>query len=116
MSFGTKANTWTDLVGLMPAGGKATRVAPLPCSKELYPVGFRRVGQRDDVRPKVICHYILEKMRMADVTKVYVIIRKDKWDIPAYLADGTMLDIRRELVEVAAVAIAAVESIDRNGA
>ena len=30
---------------------------------------------------------------MADVAKVYVIIRKGKWDIPDYLADGTMLDM-----------------------
>lgn len=88
-----KAKIRSNLVGLMPAGGKATRVAPLPCSKEIFPIGFRRVGQTGDVRPKVICHYILEKMRMADVTKVYVIIRKGKWDIPAYLADGTMLDM-----------------------
>jgi glucose-1-phosphate thymidylyltransferase len=77
----------------MPAGGTSTRLAPLPCSKELYPIGFRPVRQKGGVRPKVICHYLLEKMRMADVTKVYVIIRKDKWDIPAYLADGTMLDM-----------------------
>jgi glucose-1-phosphate thymidylyltransferase len=77
----------------MPAGGKATRVAPLPCSKELFPIGSRPVGQMGDVRPKVICHYLLENMRMANVEQVYVIIRKGKWDIPAYLADGTMLDM-----------------------
>lgn len=81
------------MVGLMPAGGKATRVAPLPCSKELFPIGFRPVGQMGDVRPKVICHYLLENMRMADVEKVYVIIREGKWDIPAYLSHGTMLDM-----------------------
>ncbi|MEO1560926.1 MAG: dTDP-glucose pyrophosphorylase, partial [Cyanobacteria bacterium J06632_19] len=29
------------VIGLIPAGGKATRISPLPLSKELYPVGFR---------------------------------------------------------------------------
>ena len=90
---GIQAKTWSKLVGLMPAAGKATRLAPLPCSKELYPIAFRSAGQINGVRPKVVCHYLLENMRMADVEQVYVIIRKGKWDIPAYLADGTMLDM-----------------------
>lgn len=82
-----------ELIGLLPAGGKATRIAPLPCSKELYPVGFRPVDQGRSLRPKVVCHYLLEKMRLAGVTKAYVILRKGKWDIPAYLGDGTILDM-----------------------
>ncbi len=82
-----------ELVGLLPAGGKAHRIAPLPCSKEIYPVGFRPVDQGRGLRPKVVCHYLLEKMRLAGVAKSYVILRKGKWDIPAYLGDGTMLDM-----------------------
>lgn len=78
---------------MLPAGGKATRIAPLPCSKELYPVGFRPVDQGRSLRPKVVCHYLLEKMRLAGALKAYVILRKGKWDIPAYLGDGTMLDM-----------------------
>ena len=36
------SSPWTpqDLIGLIPAAGKATRIAPLPGSKELFPVGF----------------------------------------------------------------------------
>jgi len=82
-----------ELIGLLPAGGKATRIAPLPCSKEIYPVGFRPVDQGRSLRPKVVCHYLLEKMRLAGTMKAYVILRKGKWDIPAYLGDGTMLDM-----------------------
>ena len=87
------AKTRSKLIGLMPAGGKATRLAPLPFSKELYPIAFRPVEQINDIRPKVVCHYLLENMRLACVEQVYVIIRKGKWDIPAYLSDGTMLDM-----------------------
>lgn len=88
-----KAVSGRKLIGLLPAGGKATRIAPLPCSKELYPVGFRSIDGEGSVRPKVACHYLLERMRLADVTKAYVILREGKWDIPAYLADGKMMDI-----------------------
>ena len=83
----------TKLVGLMPAGGKATRLASLPCSKELYPIAFQQDGHINGIRPKAVCQYLLESMRMADVEQVYVIIRKGKWDIPAYLSDGTILDM-----------------------
>ncbi len=81
------------VVGLMPAAGKATRLAPLPCSKELYPIGFHRIGADGGHRPKVVCHHLLENMRLADIRQTFVIIRRDKWDIPAYLADGASLDM-----------------------
>ncbi len=81
------------VVGLMPASGQATRIAPLPCSKELYPVGFRPADEGGGLRPKVVCHYLLERMRQAGVTKAYIVLRKGKWDIPAYLGDGSMLDM-----------------------
>jgi glucose-1-phosphate thymidylyltransferase len=32
-------------------------------------------------------------MRLADVAKAYIILRKGKWDIPAYFGDGKMLDM-----------------------
>ena len=80
-----------EVIGLVPAGGRATRIEPLPCSKELYPIGFRPVN--GGLRPKVICHYLLEKMRVAGISKVYIVLREGKWDIPAYLGDGSPLDI-----------------------
>ncbi len=90
------------LIGLVPAGGKATRISPLPLSKELYPVGFR--GDVDDIkknnqlnqaklRPKVVSHYLLEKMQLAGIDKAYFILRPGKWDIPAYFGDGAMLSM-----------------------
>lgn len=84
---------YPEVIGLLPAGGKATRLAPLPCSKELYPVGLRALDDGESVRPKVVCHYLLEKMRLAGVLKVYIVLGKGKWDIPAYLGDGAMLDM-----------------------
>ena len=77
-----------EVVGLIPAAGRATRIAPLPCSKEIYPLGLRTVGEENAGAPKVICHYLLDKMRLAGVTKAFIILREGKWDIPAYLGDG----------------------------
>jgi len=81
------------VIGLIPAAGQATRIAPLPASKELYPIGFRTVAGDRGLRPKVVCHYLLEKMRRAGIHKAYFVLRSGKWDIPAYLGDGAMLDM-----------------------
>lgn len=80
-----------EVIGLLPAGGQATRISPLPFSKELYPVGFRPVDEGRSFRPKVVCHYLLEKMHFAGIDKAYFVLRPGKWDIPAYFGDGTML-------------------------
>ncbi|MBW4606199.1 MAG: dTDP-glucose pyrophosphorylase [Hassallia sp. WJT32-NPBG1] len=81
------------IIGLLPAGGHATRISPLPVSKELYPIGFRCVGDESNLRPKVVCHYLLEKMQLAGIDKAYFILRSGKWDIPAYFRDGEMLSM-----------------------
>jgi glucose-1-phosphate thymidylyltransferase len=82
-----------EVIGLVPAAGYATRISPLPCSKEIFPVGFRTEPKSGTLRPKVISHYLLEKMRRAGITRAYVILRSGKWDIPAYYGDGSMLDM-----------------------
>ncbi|HEY9631659.1 MAG TPA: sugar phosphate nucleotidyltransferase [Coleofasciculaceae cyanobacterium] len=82
-----------DVIGLLPAGGRATRLAPLPLSKELYPVGFEAIAPQGDLRPKVVSHYLLEKMRQGGVRKAFFILRPGKWDIPEYFGDGSRLDM-----------------------
>ncbi|MBR8837798.1 MAG: dTDP-glucose pyrophosphorylase [Stigonema ocellatum SAG 48.90 = DSM 106950] len=85
--------TKRQIIGLLPAGGQATRISPLPVSKELYPVGFHYISNKCNLRPKVVCHYLLEKMQLAGIDKAYFILRRGKWDIPAYFGDGTMLSM-----------------------
>ena len=79
-------------IGLIPAAGEGKRISPLPGSKELYPIGFR-VATDGSLRPKVVCHYLLESMRLAGIRKAYLLLRSNKWDIPAYLGDGTLVDM-----------------------
>jgi len=80
-------------VGLIPAAGKAERISPLPCSKEIYPVGFNRPNQNEDLRVKVVSEHLIESMHSAKVAEVYIILRKGKWDIPQYLGSGKWMDM-----------------------
>ena len=63
------------------------RIAPLPCSKEIYPIGLKKKSG-NGMRSKAVCEYLLESMKVAGVRNVFIVIRKDKSDIPAYLGDG----------------------------
>ena len=86
-------STALEVIGLVPAGGLATRISPLPCSKELYPIGFRPVENGEGSRPKVVSQFLLEKMKFAGISKVYIVLRPGKWDIPAYFGDGSILNM-----------------------
>ena len=76
-----------EVIGLIPCGGHASRISPLPCSKEVLPVGLS--GTSDcGLRPKVVSCYLLEQMRLGGVRKAFLVLRKGKWDIPAYYGNG----------------------------
>ncbi|BBO77670.1 nucleotidyltransferase [Desulfosarcina widdelii] len=82
-----------ELIGLLPAAGKASRIQPLPCSKELLPVGLQALGTgqgEDALRPKAISQYLLESMVRAGAGKAFIVINREKWDIPAYFGPGRL--------------------------
>ncbi len=79
----------SEIVGLIPMAGQGTRISPLPCSKELYPIGYRTVNDTVGLRPKVAAEFLLEKMKLAGVVEVFVVLRKGKWDIPEYFGNGS---------------------------
>jgi len=81
------------IVGLIPAAGRAERISPLPCSKEIYPIGFHRFHQNEDLRIKVVSEFLIESMHLSKVAKIYIILRKGKWDIPQYLGSGKWMDM-----------------------
>ena len=86
-------NQNNELIGLIPAAGKSTRISPLPCSKEIFPVGFHGKKQNQSFRPKVACEYLLESMGQAGAESVYVILRDGKWDIPSFLGNGSSFNM-----------------------
>lgn len=75
-----------QIIGLIPAAGKGTRIAPLPGSKELFPVGF--FGDLESKRPKVIGQYLLEQMTNASIKQCMIVLGEGKWDIPSYFGSG----------------------------
>lgn len=79
------------VIGLIPAAGVSARLAPLPCSKELLPVGF--TPSPAGPRPKPVCLYLLERMRRAGIERALLVLRPGKWDIPAYLGHGGQLGL-----------------------
>lgn len=81
----------SDVVGLIPAGGVASRLGALPCSKEIFPVGFS--GDGPDRRPRPACAVLLAGLRRAAVERAFFIVRPGKWDIPALLGDGAAYGI-----------------------
>lgn len=80
-----------DVLGLIPAAGKAERLGKLPCSKELFPIGFRDTP--NGPTPKVACHYLLERFRAAGISKVFVVLHESKWDVARYFGTGEIADV-----------------------
>ncbi len=81
-----------ETVGLIPAAGLGTRISPLPCSKELFPIGYTLNTDKEPI-PKPVAQYLLERMQGAGITNAYIILRNGKWDIPAYFGDGNGLSM-----------------------
>jgi tRNA (mo5U34)-methyltransferase len=61
--------------GSIPAGGLGTRLQPIGFSKELAPVGRRAVIE-----------YLIERMLLAGVDKIFINTAEDKTDLIRYLA------------------------------
>lgn len=71
------------ITGLIPAGGLAKRLGKLSCSKEVLPY------TDDSGRKRVISENLVRYYRLAGINNICFIIRKGKWDIPAYFGDGS---------------------------
>jgi len=78
-----------EVIGLIPAAGWATRMGQLPFSKELYPVALKPTGDDPAPQPRPVCEFLLESLRSAGVSRILVIVRDGKWDIPRHLEDGS---------------------------
>ncbi len=80
-----------NVVGLIPAAGRAERLGPLPCSKELLPIGFRETPRGP--APKVAGHYLLERLRAGGVRRVFMVLHESKQDVPRYFGTGEIADV-----------------------
>jgi glucose-1-phosphate thymidylyltransferase len=80
-----------DIIGVILAGGSATRLGRLPCSKELLPITAGEGGA--EAGPRVVSSYLLENLRLAGIPRAVFVLRSGKWDIPAYHGDGSAVGI-----------------------
>jgi glucose-1-phosphate thymidylyltransferase len=81
------------MVGLIPAAGRATRLGRIPCSKEIYPVGYETQGDGSG-RPVTCSERLIHAFRRAGADRTFVVLGDGKWDIPRYLADGHHFGVR----------------------
>lgn len=81
----------TPLLGLIPAAGRAERLGPLPCSKELLPIGFRETARGP--APKVAGHYLLERFRAGGIRKAFMVLHESKVDVPRYFGTGEIAGV-----------------------
>jgi glucose-1-phosphate thymidylyltransferase len=70
------------VVGVVPAAGRATRLQPLACSKEVLPV-----------RGRPVMEYLVERLRAGGCDELRVVTRPEKLDVAALArsADATVV-------------------------
>ena len=87
-----------DVVGLMPAAGRAVRLGHLPCSKEILPIGVRTSPSGE--RICVLADFLLDEFARAGIKHVYLITEPAKSDIAKYFGNGERLGLRLDCVSV----------------
>jgi glucose-1-phosphate thymidylyltransferase len=78
-------------LGLVPAGGRAARLAPLRYPKELLPVFYEQFdvdGDGPSVSARAIGEYALDAIALTGVTQSFVVVAPWKLDVLRYFADG----------------------------
>jgi len=70
-----------ELIGIIPAAGRATRLGDIPGSKEILQIKYQ--GKKCAVSEILINAY-----KNAGIKKVYFIIREGKWDIIDFYKNG----------------------------
>jgi glucose-1-phosphate thymidylyltransferase len=84
----------SNIVGLIPACGEATRFPGLPVSKEIFPITHDEFESSKGPHLSVISSYLLQKLKMGGAHYAYFIIRKGKWDIPNYYLEGSLVNLK----------------------
>lgn len=77
-----RSSSSSEMWGIIPAAGSASRMQPLALSKELLPVGSRTEDGIE--RPRAISEYLVERMIRAGARKVCFVVSPSKADILRY--------------------------------
>jgi len=83
----------SELIGLLPAAGRGSRLGPIPSSKEVMPLGFELCYPEEDRhagwRPFTTIESHLHAYRKAGVERVVIVLGSKKTDIMEYLGSGS---------------------------
>lgn len=78
-----------NVVGLIPAGGIASRLSKIPCSKEIFPMQYSVASGSISVVSENLIHYF----KTSGIENIFFILREGKWDIPKYFGDGSFFGV-----------------------
>ena len=78
-----------DIVGLIPAGGIASRLGKIPCSKEIFPMQY----SVSSGSVSVVSENLIQYFKTSGIENIYFILREGKWDIPNYFGDGSSFGV-----------------------
>jgi glucose-1-phosphate thymidylyltransferase len=79
-------------IGLLPAGGRARRLAPLRYPKELLPISYEP-EDTGGMRARAVAEYAIEAIRLAEVGRVLLVVAPWKMDIVNYVGDGSQFGV-----------------------
>jgi glucose-1-phosphate thymidylyltransferase len=78
-----------EFVGVLPAAGRGTRLAPLRYPKELLPITYEPVGGNGTgVRARAVAEYALGAIAGAEAERVLLVVAPWKLDVQNYFGDG----------------------------
>lgn len=81
-------------IGVLPAAGRGTRLAPLRYPKELLPMVYEpAAGAAGGVQVRAVAEYSLEAMAAAGVGRAVVVVAPWKLDVVTYFGDGACVGL-----------------------
>lgn len=79
-----------EFVGVLPAAGRGSRLAPLRYPKELLPISYEPAGgEGTGVRARAVAEYALAAIAAADAERVILVVAPWKLDVLNYFGDGS---------------------------
>lgn len=84
-----------EFVGVLPAAGRGSRLAPLRYPKELLPISYEPAGtDGTGVRARAVAEYALAAIASTDADRVILIVAPWKLDVLNYFGDGTHVGLQ----------------------
>jgi glucose-1-phosphate thymidylyltransferase len=82
------------VVGLLPAGGRGTRLRPFQYPKELLPVVYESVGSSGDaLRPRAVSELSIMAFAQANIARCLIVVAPWKYSLVDYFGSGNQFGV-----------------------